>query len=231
MPPLAQRETEFRSAGQEAKQETSTIVHLSVFGKRLECRRRPRPDRLPALAAQWRRVAPVPQRLVERSANSFSQRACLMPQSGGGARRRRRLVWRHEQSMVQSRRQSLGHRTQSAQDVASEQSAPHAGRPALEQNESGLAATGGAGCVCSRPKNVLAVCVRSLHARAAPATPRHGSTLTTMATIDPRYPLGIPLNRPAAPSLRPISGRPNWFVDSRGVERYLEHPAQQPAHR
>lgn len=49
-----------------------------------------------------------------------------------------------------------------------------------------------------------------------------------MNTIDPRYPLGRPLNRPATPSLRPISGRPNWFVDARGVERYLERPAQQP---
>jgi len=45
-----------------------------------------------------------------------------------------------------------------------------------------------------------------------------------MNAIDPRFPLGKPLNRPAPPSLRPIAGRPNWFVDSRGVERYVERP-------
>jgi hypothetical protein len=43
-----------------------------------------------------------------------------------------------------------------------------------------------------------------------------------MNAIDPRFPLGIPLNRVARPPLRPIPGRPNWFVDSRGVERYVE---------
>jgi hypothetical protein len=40
--------------------------------------------------------------------------------------------------------------------------------------------------------------------------------------IDARFPLGTPLNRPPESSLRPIPGRPNWFVDSRGIEHYVE---------
>ena len=52
-----------------------------------------------------------------------------------------------------------------------------------------------------------------------------------MNPIDPRFPLGTPLNRPTAPSMRPISGRPNWFIDSRGVEHYVERPAPQPVSR
>jgi len=47
-----------------------------------------------------------------------------------------------------------------------------------------------------------------------------------MNAIDPRFPLGIPLNRVAKPPLRRIPGRPNWFVDSRGIERYIE-PTRQ----
>ena len=43
-----------------------------------------------------------------------------------------------------------------------------------------------------------------------------------MNAIDPRFPLGTPLNRVAKSPLRPIPNRPNWFVDSRGVERYVE---------
>lgn len=43
-----------------------------------------------------------------------------------------------------------------------------------------------------------------------------------MNAITPSFPLGIPLNRPAEASLRPIPGRPNWFVDSHGVEHYVE---------
>lgn len=48
-----------------------------------------------------------------------------------------------------------------------------------------------------------------------------------MNAIDPRFPLGRPVNRPAPTLLRPISGRPNWFIDSRGVERYVERAAKQ----
>lgn len=52
-----------------------------------------------------------------------------------------------------------------------------------------------------------------------------------MEAVDPRYPLGKPLNRPAPPSsLRPISGRPHWFVDARGVERYVERPTRPTEH-
>jgi len=47
-----------------------------------------------------------------------------------------------------------------------------------------------------------------------------------MNAIDPRFPLGVPLNRVAKPPLRRIPGRPNWFVDSRGIERYIE-PTRQ----
>jgi len=48
-----------------------------------------------------------------------------------------------------------------------------------------------------------------------------------MSAIDPRFPLGVPLNRVAKPPLRRIPGRPNWFVDSRGIERYIE-PTRAP---
>jgi hypothetical protein len=44
----------------------------------------------------------------------------------------------------------------------------------------------------------------------------------TNRAIDPRFPLGTPLNRVAKSPLRPITGRPHWFVDPRGVERYIE---------
>ena len=43
-----------------------------------------------------------------------------------------------------------------------------------------------------------------------------------MPVFDPRFPLGTPLNRVAKLPLRTILGRPNWFIDSRGVERYVE---------
>jgi hypothetical protein len=49
-----------------------------------------------------------------------------------------------------------------------------------------------------------------------------------MNAIDPRFPLGIPLNRVAKPPLRRIPGRPNWFVDSRGIERYIEPTRAAP---
>jgi len=48
------------------------------------------------------------------------------------------------------------------------------------------------------------------------------STSSGVTAIDPRFPLGAPLNRAAKPPLRSIPGRPNWFVDSRGAERYIE---------
>jgi len=43
-----------------------------------------------------------------------------------------------------------------------------------------------------------------------------------MNAFDPRFPLGNPLNQVAEPTLRPIPRRPNWFVDSVGIERYVE---------
>jgi hypothetical protein len=53
------------------------------------------------------------------------------------------------------------------------------------------------------------------------AAPREW-TRSSMNAIDPRFPLGTPLNRPAKSPLRPIQGRTNWFVDLMGVERYVE---------
>ena len=50
-----------------------------------------------------------------------------------------------------------------------------------------------------------------------------------MYATDPRFPLGKPLNRSIEPSMRPIPGRPNWYVDVRGVEHYVEtHRGQSP---
>ena len=46
---------------------------------------------------------------------------------------------------------------------------------------------------------------------------------------NPRFPLGVPVNRATgSPSLRPIPGRPNWYVDARGVEHYVEPGAPLP---
>lgn len=43
-----------------------------------------------------------------------------------------------------------------------------------------------------------------------------------------RFPLGVPVNRPATTNpLRPVPGRPNWWVDAKGVERYIE-PKERP---
>jgi hypothetical protein len=49
-----------------------------------------------------------------------------------------------------------------------------------------------------------------------------------MSPDDVRFPLGAPLNRPLEPALRPIAGRPDWFIDSRGKEYYIEHSANLP---
>jgi hypothetical protein len=49
---------------------------------------------------------------------------------------------------------------------------------------------------------------------------------TSMGSTNSRFPLGAPVNRPAKPALRPVAGRPNWFVDSRGVEHYIELPSR-----
>lgn len=80
------------------------------------------------------------------------------------------------------------------------------------------------------------ISIESLH-------PRRGKTLDSvkgdslpsaavnarmpMNAADSRFPLGKPINRRTPQPLRPIPGRPNWFVDSRGIERYLEVPATQ----
>jgi hypothetical protein len=59
--------------------------------------------------------------------------------------------------------------------------------------------------------------------------PSAWTSSATNVAIDPRFPLGTPLNRVAAKSpLRPITGRPNWFVDPRGVERYVEPKRATP---
>ena len=42
---------------------------------------------------------------------------------------------------------------------------------------------------------------------------------------EPNYPLGAPINRaPPGQGLTPIAGRPNWFRDRHGAERYIEPP-------
>lgn len=38
----------------------------------------------------------------------------------------------------------------------------------------------------------------------------------------PFYPLGAPINRTPAPGLVPAPGRPNWWRDAKGVDRYIE---------
>lgn len=46
---------------------------------------------------------------------------------------------------------------------------------------------------------------------------------------DTPFPLGEPVNRPPPkPELTPVPGRPNWFADKNGVERYVDPipPAQ-----
>ena len=53
-------------------------------------------------------------------------------------------------------------------------------------------------------------------------------TKSSMNAVDPRFPLGTPLNRPARSPLRPIPGRTHWFVDARGVERYVEPARPTP---
>ena len=40
----------------------------------------------------------------------------------------------------------------------------------------------------------------------------------------PMGPLGKPVNRKPEPELTPIAGRPNWFVDKQGREKYVEPP-------
>jgi hypothetical protein len=52
-----------------------------------------------------------------------------------------------------------------------------------------------------------------------------------MTTAASRFPLGTPINRPAPQPLRPIPGRPNWYIDSHGVERYLELPKTEAGSR
>lgn len=38
----------------------------------------------------------------------------------------------------------------------------------------------------------------------------------------PDYPLGPPINRKPEPGLVRVPGRPNWWRDQRGVDRYIE---------
>ena len=50
-----------------------------------------------------------------------------------------------------------------------------------------------------------------------------------MSTETDRFPLGVPVNRPAASGPKPIKGRPNWYRDPKGREFYLETtPGQYP---
>lgn len=44
-----------------------------------------------------------------------------------------------------------------------------------------------------------------------------------MNAIDP-FPFGVPVNRQKPKSMTPVTGRPNWFRDKDGVERYVEPP-------
>ena len=124
----------------------------------------------------------VTRRLFEKTATSVSECVCRMPESGGGAWRRWHLVWRHEQSMVQPRRQSLGHAAQAAQVVASKQGAPHAGRSAVHQAKASarpaLDRGGAATRAGSRARIILAVCVCGVRARADAAAPCHKARLT-----------------------------------------------------
>lgn len=41
---------------------------------------------------------------------------------------------------------------------------------------------------------------------------------------DERFPLGDPVNRKPEQGLTPIAGRPGWFVDRKGNEKYVEPP-------
>ena len=45
-----------------------------------------------------------------------------------------------------------------------------------------------------------------------------------MSNPDERYPLGAPLNRQDPPKLKEIPGRPGWWVDAKGNEKYVEPP-------
>jgi hypothetical protein len=38
------------------------------------------------------------------------------------------------------------------------------------------------------------------------------------------FALGKPVNRPAETGLTPIDGRPNWWRDRKGNEKYIEPP-------
>ncbi len=39
------------------------------------------------------------------------------------------------------------------------------------------------------------------------------------------FPLGVPINRPPAPGLVPVPGRPGWWRNPRsGTEQYIEPP-------
>lgn len=50
-----------------------------------------------------------------------------------------------------------------------------------------------------------------------------------------KFPFGVPVNRPVPKAeLTPVPGRPNWYKDKAGVERYVEHlgePKLQPFSR
>lgn len=39
---------------------------------------------------------------------------------------------------------------------------------------------------------------------------------------DPRYPLGLPLNRKPPPALRQVPGRPHWFLDEHDIAHYVD---------
>jgi hypothetical protein len=42
------------------------------------------------------------------------------------------------------------------------------------------------------------------------------------------FPFGKPVNRRQEPDLLPVEGRPNWWKNKQGVERYVEPPKPEP---
>ena len=59
---------------------------------------------------------------------------------------------------------------------------------------------------------------------------RHDRKPPPERTLAERFPLGVPVNRPVTnDTLRPVPGRPGWWVDAHGVERYIEPNPPPPA--
>lgn len=93
--------------------------------------------------------------------------------------------------MVKPRRESLGHGTETASVVAVAQSASNAGRSALRKAEA-RGSPGGAGrdtnrCPCRWPWTIVAVRMRGVRARSAPAAATRRAALTNPCCTHPPF--------------------------------------------